>query len=179
MVATDPRACQLDASQARRLVGRLCLQMGERVLLLGPGSEAVARLATYLVGPIGQVVEAAYDAVAPTGSSAFADGEFDAVLAGPATTVGPDQIGALAEAARATAPTGRVAFAAVPPADGDPADAYTLAAKAGLRGTGVQLDPGTDADAEPVFLVTAFPPRPTTEETQGQNDTLSPAPSQP
>jgi SAM-dependent methyltransferase len=161
MVTTDPPAHPLDASQVRRLVGRLCLRPGERILLLGHGSEVVARLAAYLVGPSGEAVEAGYDILPPGGSSPFADGEFDAVLVGAATAVQPDQLSVLVEVGRVTAPTGRVAFAAVPPDDGDPAGVYALVAEAGLRGTGVQLDAGTSASAEPAFLVTALPPKPT------------------
>lgn len=99
---------RLDASQVRRLVGRLCLRPGERILLLGNWHEVVARLAAYLVGPDGEVVEAGYDVLPPGGSSSpFADGEFDAVLAGVATTIHPEQLSVLAEAGRVTAPTGR------------------------------------------------------------------------
>jgi serine/threonine-protein kinase len=161
MVTTDPPVHPLDASQLRRLVGRLCLRPGERILLLGHGNEVLARLAAYLVGPGGEVVEAGYDSLPSGGSSPLRAGEFDAVLAGAARTLHPDQLSVLVEAGRVTAPTGRVAFAAVPPADGDPAGVSALVAEAGLRGTGVQLDAGTSAGAEPVFLVTAFPPKPT------------------
>jgi hypothetical protein len=61
-----------------------------------------------------------------------------------------------------TAPTGRIAFAAVPPADGDPLPVLRLATDTGLRGVTVRPDPGTGTGTggAPVEFVTAFPPVP-------------------
>jgi hypothetical protein len=159
VLASDRQARQLDTSQLRRLVGSLCLRPGERVLHLGCADVAAARLASYLVGPTGQVVEAACHAAA-AGRLPFADGEFDAVFVSVVIT-DADLAGVLAQAARVTAPTGRVAFPVTPPAGGAPAQVYALAETAGLRGTSVRHLTGTGADAEPTCLVTAFPPPPT------------------
>jgi len=158
MGITDPPAHRLDAAQTRRLVGSLCLRPGERVLHLGPRGTAAARLASYLVGPTGQVLDA--DAgPAATGRLPFPDDAFDAVLASQAAD-GNVPTTVLAELGRVTRPTGRVAFALVPPAGDGPERVAALVERSGLRGTSVRLDPGTDPDAPPACLVTAFPPRP-------------------
>lgn len=160
MGTTDPPV--LDPAQARRLVGILCLRPGERVLHLGHPDAAAARLASYLVGPAGEVVHAdpgpAGSGPAATGRLPFPDGEFDAVLI--SQLAGGVRTEVLAELGRVTRPTGRVAFALTPPAGGNPERVAALVERSGLRGTGVRFEPGTDPEAAPACLVTAFPPLP-------------------
>jgi serine/threonine-protein kinase len=152
MGTTDPPAYQLDPAHARRLVGSLCLRPGERVLHLGPADAPAARLASYLVGPAGEVVDA------DPGRLPFPDDEFDAVFSSQLAAGVPT--GVLAELGRVTRPTGRVAFALARSDGRDPEWVAALVERSGLRGAGVRFDPGTEPDAVPACLVTAFPPRP-------------------
>jgi hypothetical protein len=155
----EPR--RLDPDRARRLLGGLSLGAGERVLCLGPGGGAVAGLAASLVGPAGQAVEAEPDATA-AGILPYADGEFDAVVVDLAEPAGAEleRAGLLAEVARVTAPTGRVAVAVPAVADRDSVPVRQLATDAGLRGVAVRPDPGAGPEAGSVDFVTAFPPVP-------------------
>lgn len=165
MGSIDPPAYQLNAAQARRLVGILGLRPGERVLHLGPPDAAAARLASYLVGPVGEVIEADPGPADPgrqaMGRLPFPDDEFDAVFTSQVAGGVPTAL--LAEFGRVTRPTGRVAFALAPPAGGDPEWLAALVERSGLRGTGIRFEPGTDPDAGPACLVTAFPPRPASD----------------
>jgi len=155
--ASEPR--RLNPQQARRMLGALSLRPNERVLCLGPDGGAVPGVAAILVGPTGKIVEAEHAAAATGGTLPYPDGEFDAVVI-DLTTPHPDQTHVLAEVARVTAPTGRVALAVPQPTDASPATVQQLAEQAGLRGVAVRTDPDTDPDHAPVQFVTAFPPAP-------------------
>jgi hypothetical protein len=154
--ASDSR--RLDPAQARRMLGGLSLRPNERVLCLGPDNGALPGVAAILVGPTGRIVEADPAAVTAGAPLPYPDDEFDAVIL-DLTTPRPEQTHLLAEAARVTAPTGRVAIA-MSHQDRSPVPAQQLAEKAGLRGVAVRSDPGTDSGTTPVEFVTAFPPVP-------------------
>jgi hypothetical protein len=156
---SEPR--RLSAAQARRLLSALSLRPGERILCLGPDGGPVPSVAAILVGPTGRIVEANPAAVTAGEPLPYPDDEFDAVII-DVIAPHPHQAHLLTEAGRVTAPTGRIALATPPPSSQESASAPQLAEAAGLRGVAVRTDTATEADTEPVELVTAFPPRPAT-----------------
>ena len=141
----------LDPPWVPRMLRMLSLRPGERVLCVGPASDAMASHAAALVGPTGRVVTAPQPELE-------AESEFDAVVVDLTTAEG-SPAGALAAIAGKTAPVGRIAVA-VPPSAAD--QIRQLAQRAGLRGVTIHhpADPEAESGNDLVRLVTAFPPKP-------------------